>query len=79
MVELQGEKIEFNLREKLQREWIESADRPMELLLANIVAPILESIPLLVEKTKQRQEEERQRQIALRRRAETKTRELRCC
>lgn len=119
VAEFQGEKIEFNLREKLkqvhrpmtedekrwavdknkttkydlmptgnlvfaiktylpnklQREWIESADRSMEVLLADIVATIIASIPLLVAKTKQREEEEHQRQIASRKRYEQEQRQ----
>ena len=55
--------IKTYLPNKLQREWIESADKRMEVLLADIVATMLASVPLLVERTKQRQEEERQRQI----------------
>jgi hypothetical protein len=47
----------------------------MEVLLADIVATILASIPLLVEKTRQREEEEHQRQIASRNRYEEEQRQ----
>jgi hypothetical protein len=47
----------------------------MEALLADIVATILASVPLLVEKTKQRKEDERQRQIESHRRYEEEQRQ----
>jgi hypothetical protein len=55
---------------KLKREWIESVEYPMESQLADIVATILASVPLLAEKTKQRKEEEEKRQLESRRRYE---------
>ena len=67
--------IKTYLPNKLQREWIESDDKSMEVLLADIMATILASVPLLVEKTKQRQEEERQRQIESNRRYEEEQRQ----
>ncbi len=67
--------IKTGLPNKLQREWIESPERPMEALLADIVATILASVPLLVEKTKQRKEDERQRQIEANRRYEEEQRQ----
>ncbi len=67
--------IKTYLPNKLQREWIESNDKSMEVLLADIVATILASVPLLVEKAKQRQEEELQRQIESNRRYEEEQRQ----
>lgn len=67
--------IKTGLPNKLQREWIESPERPMEVLLADIVATILASVPLLVEKTRQRKEDERQRQIEANRRYEEEQRQ----
>lgn len=67
--------IKTYLPSKLQREWIESSERSMEILLADIVATILASVPLLVEKTKQHKEGERQRQIEANRRYEEEQRQ----